>query len=223
MGVVLVKSVMSCHIWSVLKVRIHRIVGSLMGSRTGVARLAWANGAGWVRGVIGAWLVGICVTGCALVSGGQGTGSGGVAEAWLGYLRGDDLQAACDIGVPDRLRVITHAGGKDRFRAIEMVGDPAGGALVAYRWVSAKDLSQSEPLASWRAEGRQRRLSPQEFKAVISWFNRLGLLSPGAAEPAGVDHNLEWLVSGCLDGSWFQNTNQPPDSQDGIDISDGYH
>jgi len=128
------------------------------------------------------------------------------------------VQAACEAGGPDRFRLITRVGGAEEFQALDVIGNPAGGALMLHRRVGAADLAHDAPSKSWRKREQHLILSPREFSAMMYWLDRLGVLSPGAGTSASSDHDLAWLISGCLDGSWFQNAYQPGGSDDGTGL-----
>jgi hypothetical protein len=168
------------------------------------------------RVAAGLWLS-VGAAGCTLTELPEGSGADG-GGAWLGYFQGDDLQSSCEAGAPDRLRLITRAGRGADFQAVEMIGNPAGGALLVHHRVGPADLAYARLPESWRKREQQMMLSPREFAAVVYWLDRLGMLSPGVGTRAGPDGDLEWLISGCLDGSWFQNSWQPAGTGDGAGI-----
>lgn len=186
-----------------------------MGSRAVKTR------SGMAGVLVGVWLA-VAAGGCALIDAPGAdfgnAGKGGSADAWLGYFAGDDLRASCEAGVPDRFRVVTHADGRDGLQSLEVIENPAGGALMVYRWVGVADLAHNEPSESWLKHETHVVLSPRDFEAVLYWLDRLGLLSPGMGAPPGPDGEVVWLISGCLDGSWFQNGYQPSGSGDGMGI-----
>lgn len=126
---------------------------------------------------------------------------------WFSYLNGDDLRKGCGTDRNDRFRLVFNADYNQHIRTYDITGDPEkGGAVVVARVIEAADLARinpADPLASWRGQRAETRLTPRQFAEFV-----LRLADSGAFEPLPErlrlpSNGIYWLINGCRGGTWF--------------------
>ena len=137
-----------------------------------------------------------------------GSSDPGRQEAWLGYLSGADLRAECEVSGLDAFRLVWRPPGGG-FRVLEVLGNEAGGALMLHRAITPGDLAVARPPDTLPAAEQRLPLAPDAFGRLLSWFDRMGLLTPVPGAPGQPGEALEGLISGCLGGSRLFNVHLP--------------
>lgn len=148
-------------------------------------------------------------------------GAGERRVAWLDYLGGYDLRSQCEIADTDAFRLVYREGARADINVLDVLTDEAGGAEVRHHRVGSVDMAGGAPLGPWREAGERSQLSPHDLSALVYWLDRLGLFSPEEAAPAAPGQELSWLISGCLNGSWFLNVHLPSAAATGLEVRFG--
>ena len=97
----------------------------------------------------------------------------------------------------------------ENIRVLEVLGNEAGGALMLHRAITPGDLAVARPPDTLPAAEQRLPLAPDAFGRLLSWFDRMGLLTPVPGAPGQPGEALEWLISGCLGGSRLFNVHLP--------------
>ena len=125
---------------------------------------------------------------------------------WFSYLRGQDIEAACVEGAPERYRLIYNADFRNQVRAYEVTADGSGGALYMARavpnGVALSNFSFLSTAGWWRWYRSETVMDAAMFEDLRirltedGYFDRRG----GLVRLSSFDYY--WLVTGCVDGKF---------------------
>jgi hypothetical protein len=125
---------------------------------------------------------------------------------WFSYLRGEDIQAACVEGAPERYRLIYNADFRSQVRAYEVTADGMGGALYMARAVpngaALSSFTFQTTAGWWRWDRSEAVMSAEMFDDL-----RFRLAEDGYFDRSGASVRLSsfeyyWLVTACVDGQF---------------------
>ncbi len=125
---------------------------------------------------------------------------------WFSYAKGEDIQAACVDGAPERYRLIYNADFRNQVRAYEVTADSSGDALYVARSVpngaALSDFNVLDTHGWWRWYKSETVIDAETLDdlrtrlAGDGYFDRRG----GLVRLSSFDYY--WLVTGCVDGKF---------------------
>jgi len=125
--------------------------------------------------------------------------------SWFSYLDGTDIRTACVGGAPDRYRLVYNGRYEEQVRSYEISADGAGGAYLVARArgrANVADISLNDVLAPWRWQRSEARLSPAEFRQLVTLLEQSGQF---AGAPVGLrlfSGDFYWVGSACRNGAF---------------------
>ncbi len=134
---------------------------------------------------------------------------------WFSYVAGDDIRKRCTPGRPAQYRFVYNAHYLEQVRAYDLRRSATGeGATL---WVQVfggeaalNTFSPLDPAAPWAGRSAERRLSEEQYLALIRAVEVSGF---GEAPPAGLrlpSYNFYWASIACADGKLHFNAWRHP-------------
>jgi len=121
---------------------------------------------------------------------------------WFSYVAGDDIQATCQPGSPDRFRLVYNGRYDQQLRMYDL--DSVRHLLIAKVTTpgNASRLSADDLLAPWRATESKTQLDQTGYEAMVSAFAAAGLFGPPAVGRELPSHGFHWAAASCKDGQF---------------------
>ena len=123
---------------------------------------------------------------------------------WFSYVAGEDIQAACRDGTPDRYRFVYNAVYTEQVRTYDLSIDGAGatGLLrsAVFGGFPVSTFSLADPLARWRGEVSWETVTPESVTQIRTELAAAGFF---ATPPVGdfLDSgDFYWVVNACIGG-----------------------
>ena len=191
-----------------------RLIPSVSAAISGESVLAMMHRSGGRLGTRIAALV-LATMAVACTSAGQGYQDNPVARklSWFSYIKGDDVRARCEPGMPDRFRFVYNGIYVEQVRTYDIEPSPLPNYMRMTVRVTEKanlaeialDPSKPDFMAPWRPKTAVIDLPAAEVERL-----KRALLSDGffnRAPPARSISSIEfyWAVSACLDGQFKLN------------------
>lgn len=125
---------------------------------------------------------------------------------WFSYAKGEDIQAACVEGAPERYRLIYNADFRNQVRAYEITADGGDGAFYIARSVpggaALANFTVTDTHGWWRWYKSEAALDASMLNDLRTRLVDDGYFDRRGGQVRLSSYDYYWLVTGCVDGKF---------------------
>lgn len=154
-----------------------------------------------MRRISGVVVVGLALAGCTYAGGDMGDPLTRKFH-WFSYVAGDDIRATCQVGTPDRFRLVYNGVYDQQLRLYEVDSIRRLLSVKVTAPGTAAQLSSDDPLAPWRATEGKVQLDAAAYATLVGDFAAAGMFGPPAIGRELPSRGYHWSAASCRDGQF---------------------
>lgn len=121
---------------------------------------------------------------------------------WFSYVAGDDIRATCQMGTPDRFRLVYNGIYDQQLRLYDLDSVRRVLTVKVTAPGNAAHLSGDDLLAPWRATEGKVALGEAAYTGLVGDFAAAGLFGPPAVGRELPSRGYHWTAASCKDGQF---------------------
>ncbi len=132
---------------------------------------------------------------------------------WFSYIAGEDIQAGCHEGAPDRYRFVYNAVYTEQVRTYDLSLETGATGLLrltVFGGFPVSTFSLKDPLARWRGEVSWESVTPESVARIRAELADAGFFAPPPVGKFLDSGNFYWVVNACIDGRHYFNVFTAP-------------